>query len=196
MSSSAPLHVVEEIGPAAAMLHPLRLRILGALAEPDSASGLARRLGLPRQMLNYHLRQLEALALVEPVGERQKRGCKERLLRAVARSYLISPSTLGALATDPAEVRDQASSAYLVAVAARAICEVAALRSRAEREHERLATLTLQADVRFASPEAQQAFGQELTREVAWLVAKYHDDAVPDGRQFRVFVGSYQAPTD
>jgi hypothetical protein len=153
-------------------------------------------MGLPRQQLNYHLRQLEAQGLLEAVGERKRRGCTERLLRAVARSYLISPSILGQLGTDPALVQDRLSSAYLVAVAARAIREIAALRARAEEEDKRLATLTIQSDVRFASPKAQQAFAEELSNEFAKLVAKYHDESVPQGRRFRVLAGAYPAPPE
>ncbi len=196
MRASAVVHVIEDPDRAAAVLHPLRLRILTELSEPDSAAGLARRLGLPRQQLNYHLRQLEEQELVEAVGEQKKRGCTERLVRAVARSYLISPSTLGALAIDPAQVHDHVSSAYLVAVAAQAIREVAALRHRADRANKRLPTLTLRADVRFASPETQHAFAQELSQEVARLVAKYHDEAAAGGRRFRVIAGAYPAPPD
>ena len=64
------------------------------------------------------MRQLEEQGLVESVGERKMRNCTERLVRAVSRSYLISPNTLGDLAVDSASIRDRASSAYLVAVAA------------------------------------------------------------------------------
>ncbi len=194
MDAAAPVHVIQDAGRAATVLHPLRLRILAELAEPDSATGLARRLGLPRQQLNYHLRQLEAEGFVTATGERQKRGCTERLVRAVARSYLISPATLGALATDPAAVRDRVSSAYLLAVAAQVIREVAALRDRADRAGKRLPTLTLQTDVRFATQAAQHAFAEELSRAVAQLAAKYHAAAAPGGRRFRVVAGAYPAP--
>ena len=45
---------------ARTLLDPERRRLVEALArEPDSASGLARRLGEKRQRLNYHLRLLE-----------------------------------------------------------------------------------------------------------------------------------------
>ncbi len=194
MAASATVHVIEDPHRAAAVLHPLRLRLLSELGEPDSAAGLARRLGLPRQQLNYHLRQLEEDGLLEAVGERKKRNCTERLLRAVARSYLISPSALGQLAIDPAQVRDQASSAYLVAIAARAITEIAALRGRADRANKRLPTLTLQADIRFGSPEAQHAFARELSQEVGRLIAKYHNEESSAGRRFRLMVGAYPAP--
>jgi DNA-binding transcriptional ArsR family regulator len=196
VGDAAAVHVIEDTDRAAAVLHPLRLRILAELAEPDSATGLARRLGLPRQQLNYHLRQLEADGLVEIVEERQRRGCTERIVRAVARSYLISPAALGRLAADPARLPDRISSAYLVAVAARVIREVAALRAVAERAGKRLPTLTLQTDVRFASAEAQQAFAQELSQELARLAAKYHDDHAPAGRRFRVIAGAYPAPRE
>ena len=196
MSATAAVHVVEDAAPAAALLHPMRLRLLAELAEPDSAAGLARRLGEPRQQLNYHLRQLEAQGLVEVVGERKKRGCTERLLRAVARSYLIGPSTLGALAVDPAQVRDQLSSAYLVAVAAQVIQEVARLRSAGESAGERVPTLTLQTDIRFASPAARNRFAREMSRAVARLAAKYHDAEAPGGQRFRFVAGAYPAPSN
>lgn len=191
-----PVHVIEDGDRAASVLHPLRLKILAELGEPDSAAGLARRLGIPRQKLNYHVRQLEAQGLLERVGERKVRNCTERLVRAVARSYLISPATLGDLAVDPASIRDRASSAYLVAVAAQVIREVAEQRERARGGGKRLPTLTLQADVRFASPEQQHAFATELSQAVARLVSKYHDEDEPHGRRFRVIAGSYPAPSE
>jgi DNA-binding transcriptional ArsR family regulator len=194
--TAVPLHVVRDPDGASTLLHPLRLRLLRELREPDSAAGLARRLRIPRQKLNYHLRQLEAEGLVEMVETRQKRGCTERILRAVARSFVIDPATLGTIAGDPAMVEDQVSSAYLVAVAARAIREVAALRERAEQSGKRIPTVTLQSEIRFASPAAQQAFANDLTRALAELTARYHDEKSAGGRTFRLIAGSYPAPVE
>ncbi|NIP81922.1 MAG: helix-turn-helix domain-containing protein, partial [Gemmatimonadetes bacterium] len=57
-------------------------RLLDALLErPDSAVGLARRLGDTRQRLNYHLRVLEGAGLVELEEERPRRGVRERVMR-------------------------------------------------------------------------------------------------------------------
>lgn len=192
--TAAAVHVIGEAERAASVLHPLRLRILGELNDAESAAGLARKLGVPRQLVNYHLRQLEADGLVETVGERRKRNCTERLVRAVARSYMISPAALGSLAAHPDHVEDRASSAYLVAAAARLISEASEQRAVAQRAGKRLATLTIESDVRFASPAAQRRFAEELTDAVAALVTKYHDDAAPTGRRFRLLVGSYPAP--
>ena len=92
---SAALAVIRDPVQAAALLQPERLRLLEALGEPDSASGLARRFELPRQRLNYHLKELEKAGLVELVEERRKGNCIERVVRATARRYVISPEVLG-----------------------------------------------------------------------------------------------------
>jgi DNA-binding transcriptional ArsR family regulator len=190
---AAPVHIIDDSNRAAAALHPLRLRILGELGDAESAAGLARRLGIPRQLVNYHLRQLERDGLVETVGERKKRNCTERLVKAVARSYLISPAAFGSLAAHPDHVTDRASSAYLVAVAARLISEVAEQRSAAERAGKRLATMTVETELRFATPGAQSAFADELAQAMAAVVAKYHDDLTPGGRRYRFVIGGYPA---
>ena len=190
---AAPVHIIDDSNRAAAALHPLRLRILGELGDAESAAGLARRLGIPRQLVNYHLRQLERDGLVETVGERKKRNCTERLVKAVARSYLISPAAFGSLAAHPDHVTDRASSAYLVAVAARLISEVAEQRSAAERAGKRLATMTVETELRFATPGAQSAFADELAQAMAAVVAKYHDDLTPGGRRYRFIIGGYPA---
>lgn len=192
--TSAAVHLIDDTGQAAAALHPIRQRLLGELVEPNSAAGLARRLGLPRQKVNYHLRQLEEEGLVRAVGERRVRNCTERIVRAVARSYLISPSTMGAVAVDPSRVRDQASTAYLVATSARTVQEMGSLRERADGRDKRLATLTLDAEVRFDTPAAQSAFAEELSNAVADLVAKYHREDAQSGRTFRVITQAYPKP--
>ncbi len=187
------LSVLREPEAAAALLQPDRLRLLRELAEPESASGLARRLGLPRQRVNYHLRELERQGLVELVAERRKGNCIERVVRASAQAYVVSPEALGALGADPGRVADRQSVAYLVSLAARAIRELAGLTERARREDKRLATLALDAEVRFASAADRVAFAEELTQAVAALAARYHTANAPAGRSFRLMLGAYPA---
>src|SRR5262245_53638880 len=109
---------VEDAGRAAAMLNPLRLQLLEKLREPDSAAGLARQMKIPRQKINYHLRELEKHGLVEQVEERKRGNCVERIVRATARHYLISPEALGNLGADPGHMQARVSSTYLVTVPA------------------------------------------------------------------------------
>lgn len=187
------LDVISSPGRAATLLDPLRLRLLEGLREPDSAAGLARRLRLPRQRVNYHLRELEKQRLVELVGRRRRGNCTARLLRATARAYVISPAALGGVAADPEAVRDRFSASYLMAVAARALEDVAGLEARARQAGKRLATLTLETEVRFASAAARARFADELAGALARLTAKYHDGGAPGGRAFRFVIAGHPA---
>ncbi len=188
---AAAVDLIHDVQRAQSLLQPIRLRLLESLRQPDSAAGLARRIGLPRQQLNYHLRELEKHGFVELVEERRRGNCVERIVRATARSYLVDPAALGALAVDPDRMSDRLSATYLVAVAAWAIRDLAALRGKADAAGKKIATLTLQADVRFATAETRHAFAGELSQEIARLVGKYHDETAPGGRRFRFFVGGY-----
>lgn len=190
----AALHVIRDSGVAASVLDPARLALLERLAEPNSAAGLARETGMPRQKLNYHLRQLEKDGLVELVEERRKGNCMERIVRATARQYLISPEALGKLGSDPAGVRDRFSSAYLASAAARAVRDLTLVRSQADAAGKRIATLTLETEIRFASAASRAEFANELAEAVARLTAKYHQENQPGGRTVRLLIGAYPKP--
>jgi len=191
---TASLEVIQQPETAAAALRGTRRTLLAALAQPDSAAGLARKLGLPRQRLNYHLKALEACGLLECVEERRKGNCTERILRATARAFVISPDALGAFGPTAEAAQDRFSASYVVAVAARTITEVSSLDARARAEDRRLSTLTLDTEIRFASPESRTAFAQELSDRIAELVAKYHDDDSPRGRRFRLVAIGHPRP--
>jgi len=192
----AAVSAVAACGAAAALLDPLRLRVLDRLREPDSAAGVARALGLPRQRVGYHVRELERHGLLRHVGERRRGNCLERLVQVSARHYLIAPEALGALGLDPRQVRDHLSSAYLAAVASQTARDVALLQADADAAGLRLPTLTLETEVRFASPESQHAFARELADAVTRIAARHHDDTAPRGRRFRFLVGGYPAPAE
>lgn len=190
------LDVIEEPATAALVLDPIRGRLLAELATPASAASLAERVGLTRQKVNYHLRVLEAHGLVEAAGERRWGGLIERLLVATAASYVVSPAALGRLGADPARNGDRLSASYLIAVAARAIREVGGLWRTARRRDKRLATLSIDTVIRFSSATERAAFTAELTRTVAELAARYHDEAAPGGRPHRLVVAAYPAPDE
>ena len=192
---SSAVQVIQSPLAAEKLLKPERIRMLELLAQPDSATGLARRLNMTRQTVNYHLRELEKEGLVELVEERLKGNCRERFVRATARSYVISPLALGALGPEPGAVRDKFSAAYLVSAAARAIRDVSILRLRADKAGKKLATLTLETEVRFSDAKARQEFAEELVNTIARLAMKYHQEDAKDGRSFRFLVGAYPTIT-
>lgn len=190
----SPLTVVRDAAQAASLIDPMRVALLERLDEPGSASSLARDLHLPRQRVNYHLRELEKAGLVELVEERRRGNCVERLVKTTARAYLINPQVIGALGRTPEEQQDRFSASYLLASAGRLLHDLSEQMRRATAARKRVATLTLETDIRFASAEARTAFAEELSTAVARLAAKYHDAGAPGGRTVRLIVGAYPAP--
>jgi DNA-binding transcriptional ArsR family regulator len=148
---------------------------------------LGARFGLPRQKVNYHLKALERHGLVELVEERRKGNVNERMLRATAQSYVISPLALAAVQPDPSRAPDRRSARWLLAVAARLVRDVGALITGATQANRRLATFALDGEVRFSSAADRAAFADELTDAVTKLVAKYHDSR-EGGRDHRVVI--------
>jgi DNA-binding transcriptional ArsR family regulator len=189
------VEVIEDPAAAMAALDPVRADILAVLAEPGSSTTVAAKLGLARQKVNYHLRTLERHDLVHVVEERPKRGLTERVMLATARAYVVSPSTLGNRAADPART-DRLSARYLVAVAARMVGEVADLARRADAAGQPLATLAIDSEIRFASADDRAAFTNELTGAITALAAKYHDEQAPRGRWHRVIIAAHAIPPD
>jgi len=186
------VQVIQSIDAAAALFSTPRLKILAELAEPDTAAAIARRVGLPRQQVSYHVRELEHAGLITFVEERRKGNCVERVVRAAARSYVVSPAALGSLGSTPAEQRDNLSIGYLVGLAARAIRDLAWLSVRAAAAKKRLSTMAMEVDIRFATAKSRAAFAQELTAFIARVAAKYNS---AEGRSFRLIAGVYPAIT-
>jgi DNA-binding transcriptional ArsR family regulator len=186
MATSSALRVVRGKSQAATLLHDARRALLVHLGEPHSAASLARKLNTSRQRIRYHLSELERAGLVELVEERRSGNCVERLVRATARSFVISPEALGTLGDTPEVSSDRFSAAYLLGSAARTLRDVGALEARARNDGKRLATLTLESEIRFATAEARSAFATELSNLIAALTAKYHDDHTTGGRRYRL----------
>ena len=180
--------MIEDPAAAEASLDPMRARLLAELVEPGSASSLAARVGLPRQKVNYHLRELERHGLVELVEERRKGSVTERVMRATAASYVISPVALAAVQPDPGRSPDRLSAHWLLALASRLVRDMGELLNGSARARKRVATFAIDGEVRFASAADRSAFAEELATTVAALVSKYHDESAPGGRPHRVIV--------
>jgi DNA-binding transcriptional ArsR family regulator len=187
------VEVIEDAAAAAVALDPVRARLLAELSVPASAAGLATRVGLARQKINYHLKALEAHGLVALAGERHHGGITERVLQASAASYVVSPAAVTASAADPGATADHQSAGYLVALAGRLVREVGELARRAGASGRRLPTLTIDTEIGFRSAEDRAAFADDLTAAVLDLAARYHHD---DGRPYRLVVAAHPRPEE
>jgi hypothetical protein len=101
---------------------------------------------------------------------------------------------MGRVAIDPARSADRLSASYLIALGARLVREVGGLLSRARQLDKRLATLAVDAEIRFRSATERAAFTAELTGAINQLVTRYHDADAPDGRSHRLLLMSHPLP--
>jgi len=207
-SASAPasrehqskLACIEETGQARAALDPLRRRLLARAREPVSATAAAAELGLKRQRVNYHVRALFEAGLLRRAGRRPRRGLAEQLYVATADAYLLAPSLLGPLRADERKLRDRFSAAYLLARTQRVIGDVVTVLRQAARARKRVATLTLDTDVRFKSAAQRREFTEALQRAVERVVHKHtapaqRSDGRPGtGRPYRLVLACHPAP--
>jgi DNA-binding transcriptional ArsR family regulator len=187
--------VIDNPAAAEVSLDPVRARLLAELAQPGSASTLAAKVGLGRQKVNYHLHALERHGLVELVEERRKGNTTERVMRATAASYVISPAALAAVAPDPDRSPDRLSALWLLALAARLVREIGELIGRSRRAGRPLATFGMDTEIRFASASDRAAFAAELSDAVEALISKYHDEFAAGGRKHRLIVALHPTIT-
>ena len=198
IAGSEGLGVVQDRRRAAALLmHPLRLKILAAMDKPESATGVARRMRLPRQTVNYHVRALARARFLERAGRRKRRRLFEQCYVATARGYVLSPELLGDVAADAARTQDRFSADYLLALASTVQSELARVSDAAREAGKRLATLSMNTQLRFVSAEQREKFTAELQRALVEVVGRYsapfaaEDGSAGNGRPFRLVLGCY-----
>lgn len=197
-AAAAPLEIVQEGQRAALLLHPLRLRILEQAREPASASEIARRIGETPQKVNYHVNALADAGFLRLAGERRRRNFVERRYRATARHYLLSPAVLGTLglpAGAPVSPDDAFSAARLLGLTALVQEELGRTLHEAETAGAgRVPSLSLDAEVRFASAAERSRFASEIRSAVLDVVGRYSGRG--RGWPFRLVLGCYPLPTE
>jgi hypothetical protein len=222
--------VIEDSRKARAVLPPLRQQILSAAQEPASSTSIAAALGLPRQRVNYHVRQLAAAGFLKRAGRRRRRGLVEQRWVAAARTLLLAPQLDDSLTVDLAASRaaktssfasarsadrlpeisqagsdstvspaktasppDDVGATYLLALATTVQREVAA-GARAQRKRgKQLATLALDAELRFESAAQRARFASAIEAAIRDAIAT-HTTASAAGPAFRLAFGVYPIP--
>jgi hypothetical protein len=185
---------------AALLAHPLRPRIVALAREPASATELATQLRLPRQRVNYHVRQLARSGFLRRAGQLRKRNLIEQRYVATARAYVLAPEVVGPLAITGQRAEDAFSAATLVGLAAQVQSDVSRALNESAGRGQRLATLSLAADIRFESADQRVAFTEALQRAIEKLIGRHTsparrpNGAAGPGRPFKLVIGCYPAP--
>ena len=182
---------------AALLGHPIRTRIVALARDPSSSTDLAAQLRLSRQRVNYHVRLLARSGFLKRAGQRRKRNLIEQQYVATARAYVLAPEVLGPLALQGHHAEDAFSATRLIGLAGEVQADVSHALEAARTRGQRLATLSLDADIRFDSPAQRQAFTEALQAAVTDVIAKHTaptttpEGSAGTGRPYRLLVGCY-----
>ena len=139
-----PASAVESVDSArraSALLNPMRLRLLRLAQEPASATELARRLDLPRQRVNYHVRELARAGFLRPAGPPPQAQLDRAALRRDGPLLRRSRRRCsGRCRPTGAPSQDTASTDYLLALSEQVRSDVSrveeeARKPRAARQH-------------------------------------------------------------
>ena len=171
-----------------ALSHSTRVAILEVLRKPMSAASVARELGQPRQRINYHLKELARVGLVEAVEERRKGNFIETLYRSVARSFVVSPQVAWSNPRRLEALRRQHSLGTLVEMGERLQADAAVLLDRAAYDGEEIASAGVTAEARFATEADRAAFLDAFLRSTRELLEEHGSK---DGEPFRAVFAVY-----
>lgn len=175
------------------LAHPIRRKILAALRSPGSAASIGRLIGLPRQKVNYHLKELARVKLVRSSGERRKGHLIEKLYEAVAGTFVLSPRTGWDDDRRRQALHDQISLARLVQLGEQLQQDAIALLDCAAWDDEQIPSASVETEIRFRDESARAAFMREYLEALGPLIDKY---GVRDGESFRVMLAVYPDPED
>ena len=193
---AVPVGVIRDAPKAGMLLKPLRREILAHARTPVSATGIAAAMKRPRQVINYHVRELARAGFLKRAGRARKRGLVEQRYVVSAQAFVLAPEMLGAMdATAPQATADKASAAYMLMLATRLQRELSESWRRAEASGTPLPLLALDTEFGFSSAAGRARFAQALSTAITTVVAEHttHADRSAEGR-YRMVLGCYPTP--
>jgi hypothetical protein len=176
-------------------LKPLRREILAQARTPVSAAGIAAAMGRPRQVVNYHVRELARAGFLRKAGRARKRGLTEQRYVISAQAFVLAPDVLGALdaSASPASA-DKASAAYLLMLATRLQKELSESWRRADAAGAALPLLSLDTEFGFATAADRARFANALAHAITAVVAQHTTPADQSDPRYRLVLGCYPTP--
>lgn len=184
----ADVYRLETPEQALALLNPMRADILRLLADPMSASEVARQMGETPQKINYHLKSLEKVELVRRSGTRQVKNLIEVLYRAVARTYVI-PDSFGWPEGLAQRMKDQGALRQLLNQADR-MRQDAMLLMEASDASEEVPSAIVETSVALPDEETRAAFLKDYEEAFRSVAEKYRLNGAAEGG-FRAVLAVY-----
>ncbi|MFT4416868.1 helix-turn-helix domain-containing protein [Fredinandcohnia humi] len=184
-------YVVDNPDQAKALLNPLRGEIIAQLAEPASATEIAKAINETPQRVNYHLKTLEKVGLVKRVGTRNVRNLIEVLFQAVAKSFIMSDA-LGWTNEAIDRLKDQSSLAHLITISERMRKDALTLLEHSEQDTA-IPSASLQTKIVLPTEKDRNTFLNEYVALVKELAKRYQTDT-SSSESYNVMLSIYPEP--
>lgn len=106
--------VLRELEQIKAISHPYRVEVFECFEgdQPQSAKQIAEKLGEPHAKVNYHIKSLLKVGILELVDERVKSGIIEKYYLPAAKALVIDKSFVQNLDDDMVQTMNQASISF------------------------------------------------------------------------------------
>ncbi len=88
--------VLRELDQIKAISHPYRIEIIECFEDeqPATAKQIADRMGEPHAKINYHIKTLQKVGILELIDEKVKSGIIEKYYRPAAKTFVIDRSIM------------------------------------------------------------------------------------------------------
>jgi DNA-binding transcriptional ArsR family regulator len=181
------VYYIDDLDRAAALLKPMRVRLLRLLTRPQSLAELAESTSETPQKLYYHVKMLERAGLVQQVDERRAGAMVERVYQAAARSYWLAPQVLGRAGGEQ-RAQDDLSLGFLLGLAEEMQQDLGRLTAQALVQD----VPSLGLDLRvYLPPEQRHAFACDVQQMFKDIAARYGIQNDAAGETFRVVLACY-----
>lgn len=89
------VEILSDLAQIKAISHVYRIRILEAFHEKSAtAKQVSDRLGEPHAKVNYHIKALAKVGILEPAGENIRMGIVEKYYQPVAKTYRVDSAVM------------------------------------------------------------------------------------------------------
>jgi DNA-binding transcriptional ArsR family regulator len=175
---------------ALALLNPLRVEILRIMNEPASASEVGRQLRETPQKINYHLKSLEKVGLIQRSGSRQVKNLIEVLYQSISKNFII-PESFGWSEETVSRMKDQGALTHLITISERMRSDALQLMETSEQNVE-IPSAAMETEVYLPDEADRQAFIHDYAEAMKLLAEKYRTDS--HNNAFRVLMAVYPEP--
>ncbi|NDI35321.1 winged helix-turn-helix domain-containing protein [Chengkuizengella sediminis] len=169
--------------------HPLKMEILQQLTESRSSSEVAKLIGEPPQKINYHIKKLEGVGLIQRVGHRNVRNLVEVLYETVAEQFVLSDdSKINNKLIQ--QMKDQGSLKYLFEMSEQMKQDTMKLMNVVD-ESNHVPSATLDFTIKLSNEEQRKQFIDDYVQMIKKLVSKYNANGDESNEVFQAMIALY-----